>query len=63
MLDKAIKSKKEHRKPYYDKAKDCDRSCRNHGDDYWSLSNRTHKTRKEKDRTDEIMKEYQEEEN
>lgn len=47
-LDKAIKHKKEKRKPYRgSKAFDC--SCRNHGSCSYYLSNRTHKNKKRKD--------------
>lgn len=47
-LDKAIKHKKEKRKPYRgSKAFDC--SCRNHGSCPYCLSNRTHKNKKRKD--------------
>ena len=41
-LDKAIKSGKEHRKPYR-KAKAIDASCRNHGNCPWCLGNRLNK--------------------
>ena len=40
-LDKAIEHKKEHRKPYFGE-KAFDTSCRNHGDDDWSTSDRLH---------------------
>ncbi len=44
-LEKAIKHKKEKRKPYRgSKAASC--QCRNHGSCSWCLSNRTHKNRK-----------------
>lgn len=43
-LDKAIKSGKEHRKPYYD-SRDFDSSCRNHGGCPWCEGNRLHKQR------------------
>lgn len=39
-LDKAIKHKKEKRKPYQG-AKAIDPTCRNHGSDFWSVENRT----------------------
>lgn len=41
-LDKAIKSGKEHRKPYYG-SKSIDPSCRNHGGCAWCEANRKHK--------------------
>lgn len=44
-LDKAIKYKKEHRKPYR-KAKAVDATCRNHGSCKWCEENRTYKNRK-----------------
>lgn len=44
-LDKAIKSGKEHRKPYR-KAKAVCTSCRNHGNCDWCLGNRTYSARK-----------------
>lgn len=48
-LDKAIKHNKEHRKQYYgDKA--CDKTCRNHGSDDWSLRNRMYQTNKLKEK-------------
>ncbi len=46
-LEKAIKHKKEKRKSYRgSKAFDC--GCRNHGSCSWCLSNRVHKNRKRK---------------
>ena len=42
MLDKAIKSGKEHRKPYYDSRR-FDRTCRNHGDCPWCQGKRAYK--------------------
>ena len=44
-LDKAIKSGKEHRKPYR-KAKAVDRTCRNHGDCPYCKGNRTYNSRR-----------------
>lgn len=41
-LDKAIKSGKEHRKPYRG-SKSFDPSCRNHGGCAWCEANRKHK--------------------
>ena len=41
-LDKAIKYKKEHRKPYKG-GKAIDPSCRNHGGCKWCEENRKHK--------------------
>lgn len=58
-LDKAIKYKKEKRRPYYG-AKAIDSWCRNHGRDDWAYSNRTHKNRKRlasvKDRLDNFIR-------
>ena len=44
-LDKAIKSGKEHRKPYR-RAKAIDPSCRNHGSDPWEQGKVKYKKRK-----------------
>ncbi len=41
-LDKAIKSGKEHRKPYYG-SKAIDKTYRNHGSCYWCEENRKYK--------------------
>lgn len=45
MLDKAIKSGKEHRKPYRG-AKAVDFTCRNHGSCPWCQGNRKYKLKK-----------------
>lgn len=42
MLDKAIEHKKEHRKQYYG-CKAIDKTCRNHGSDFWSTMDRLYK--------------------
>ncbi len=55
-LDKAIKSGKEHRKPYY-KSKSIDTSCRNHGDCAYCKQNRLHKFRDDKGQ--EMLNEFQ----
>ena len=52
-LDKAIKSGKEHRKPYRG-SKAIDRTCRNHGGCDWCAENRKHKFRDKQE--DETMK-------
>lgn len=44
-LDKAVKHKKEHRKPYR-KSKAFDGTCRNHGSCPWCENNRTHQQQK-----------------
>ncbi len=46
-LEKAIKHKKEHRKPYRG-AKAIDATCRNHGSDNWSKNNRLIQSTREK---------------
>jgi hypothetical protein len=46
-LEKAIKHKKEKRKPYRD-SKAWDSSCRNHGSCSWCESNRLHSEKKRK---------------
>ena len=51
-LDKAIKSGKEHRKPYTG-SKAIDRTCRNHGSCPWCIENRTHKFRDKHPRIEE----------
>lgn len=48
-MDKAIKSGKEKRKPYY-RSKAIDPSCRNHGSCEYCESNRLHSTRKRKEK-------------
>ena len=57
MLDKAIASGKERRKPYRG-AKAIDRSCRNHGGCLWCEWNRLHKDRAELARMKREEKEY-----
>lgn len=57
MLDKAIASGKEKRKPYRG-AKAIDRSCRNHGGCAWCEENRLHKYRAELARMKREEKEY-----
>lgn len=55
-LDKSIKYKKEHRKPYYGaKAIDC--TCRNHGSCEWRKENRTHKNDKRELKAQQKMNE------
>ena len=46
-LDKAIKSGKEHRKPFY-KSKVFDQSCRSHGGCTWCATGRKHKIKIDK---------------
>lgn len=57
MLDKAIASGKEKRKPYRG-AKAIDRSCRNHGGCVWCEGNRLRKYRVELARMKQEEKEY-----
>lgn len=57
MLDKAIASGKERRKPYRG-AKAIDRSCRNHGGCVWCEGNRLHKYHVELARMKREEKEY-----
>jgi hypothetical protein len=56
MLDKAIKSGKEHRKPYYDTRR-FDRSCRNHGSCEWCQANRLYSITREKEKANAKLKE------
>ena len=61
MLDKAIKSGKEHRKPYCG-AKAVSKQCRNHGGCEWCLSNRLKKDMVKEERMKAELKEYEVEE-
>lgn len=57
-LDKAIKSGKEHRKPYR-KAKAVDSTCRNHGDCPYCKGNRTYNSRRKlKGNKNQDIKQY-----
>lgn len=56
-LDKAILSRKEHRKKYYGN-KAIDRSCRNHGGCEWCLENRRIHSLKEIEKLNFSLKEY-----
>ena len=57
-LDKAIKHKKERRKPYYGaKAISC--SCRNNGNCDWCRENRLHKSIIQQDVMDSKLNEYE----
>ena len=56
-LEKAIKYKKEKRKPYTG-AKSVCQSCRNHGGEDWSLNNRIHKYRKKETIAKNKMTDY-----
>lgn len=61
-LKKAINHKKEHRKEYTG-AKSVAPSCRNHKGCKWCEENRTYQSRKQKQKTDEILKLLRGEEN
>ena len=60
-LDKAIKHKKEHRKPYYRYCEQVDPSCRPHGGCPWCEQNRKIHTMKEQLRTQQMEEDYLEE--
>lgn len=57
MLDKAIKSGKEHRKEYKG-GKAIDRRCRNHGGCEWCEENRKYKNKKRLEKAIDKMKEF-----
>lgn len=57
-LDKAIKSGKEHRKPYFKYCEQIDHSCRNHGGCKWCEENRKHKFMVREYETKQKLKEY-----
>lgn len=56
MLDKAIKSGKEHRKEYRG-AKACDKTCRNHGSDDWAKDNRLYRANKLLEKSEQDLEE------
>ena len=58
-LEKAIKHKKEKRRPYYG-SKAFDKSCRCHGGCDWCLENRMYQTLKEEERCNFSEKELNE---
>ena len=60
MLDKAIKSGKEHRKEYRG-AKACDKSCRNHGSDDWAKDNRLYRSNKLLEKSEQDLEEVSDE--
>lgn len=60
-LDKAILHGKEKRKPYYSKAKRCDVTCRNHGGCSWCENNRLHQIHLARFRSEDELKEYEDE--
>jgi hypothetical protein len=57
-LKKAIKYGKEHRKQYRG-AKSVDPMCRNHNGCDWCKGNRTYQSVKQKQKTDEMLKEME----
>jgi hypothetical protein len=57
-LEKAIKHKKEKRKPYYG-AKAFDPSCRNHGSCSWCEDNRKYSDKKRKRASEEQIDDYE----
>lgn len=57
-LDKAIKHKKEKRKPYTG-AKAIDRTCRNHGSCGWCRGNRLYQQNKMEKASRQQMKEFE----
>lgn len=59
-LDKAVKYKKEKRKPHR-KAKAVDGSCRNHGSCPWCESGRQHFDAKKRTACEDDMKEWKDE--
>lgn len=56
-LDKAIRHRKEHRRPYHG-AKAIDASCRNHGTCCWCYGNRMARTRREEEKMEQEEREY-----
>ncbi len=60
-LEKAIKHKKEYRKPYFKLCEQIDPSCRNHGGCPWCEANRKHKFITRERKAKEDLKEYEEE--
>lgn len=55
-LDKAIEHNKEHRKPYRG-AKECDKTCRNHGSDDWAKNNRLNRSNRLIEKSNQELKE------
>lgn len=60
MLDKAIKSGKEHRKEYRG-AKACDKACRNHGSDDWAKDNRLYRANKLLEKSEQDLEDFHDE--
>lgn len=56
-LAKAIASGKEHRKEYRKLAPRIDKSCRNHGGCQWCTGNRLYTTKRELERTSQMLQE------
>lgn len=57
-LDKAIEHNKEHRKKFRG-SKSFDPHCRNHGACSWCVENRTFFDKKERERTERELKDYE----
>jgi len=57
MLNKAITSGKEHRKPYYGTQR-FDRTCRCHGSCEWCKANRLYNTVRREQKMDSKLNEY-----
>ena len=61
-LDKSINSGKERRKKFGKEtgtyAKSVDKTCRNHGNDYYSLGNRLYKNKKREKIMEEKLEEF-----
>ena len=57
MLNKAIASGKEHRKPYYGTQR-FDRTCRCHGSCEWCKANRLYKTIRKEQKMNSKLNEY-----
>lgn len=60
MLDKAIKSGKEHRKEYRG-AKAVDKTCRNHGSDDWAKDNRLYRANKLLEKSEQDLENFNDE--
>lgn len=58
-MEKAIASGKEHRKEYFKKCEQVDKSCRCHGGCQWCLDNRMYHDNREKEKMLDKMKEWE----
>jgi len=59
-FDKNYPNRKDHRKKYHG-SKRFDRSCRNHGNCPYCEGNRLYQARKEEEKADQLLKEYEDE--